>query len=132
MRVTEALEYVAVSKIAEKGKNTVSRREISAENAFFALFRPKIRTWTTMPLKVGIIATFRGLLSDPSRAVGFRDNVTPLTRAAVAAGADGIMVEVHPFPERAQSDRAQQLYPDEFIRLMKETKAIAKAIGRAL
>jgi hypothetical protein len=38
--------------------------EISAENAFFALFRPKIRTWQTMPLKVGIIATFRGLLSD--------------------------------------------------------------------
>jgi len=78
------------------------------------------------------ILTHLPLVVDPTRAVGYRDNVTPLARAAVAAGADGIMVEVHPYPERAQSDRAQQLYPDEFIQLMKETKAIAKAIGRAL
>jgi hypothetical protein len=48
----------------DNDKNAISRREISAENAFFALFRPKIRTWTTMPLKMGIIATFRRFLID--------------------------------------------------------------------
>jgi hypothetical protein len=56
-------------KNAENGKNAISRWHISAENAIFALFRSKIRTWTTMPLKVGIIATFRGLLSDCSLSV---------------------------------------------------------------
>jgi 3-deoxy-7-phosphoheptulonate synthase len=96
-------------------------------------FEPKTRyTLDISAIPILKILTHLPLVVDPSRAVGFRDNVTPLTRAAVAAGADGIMLKVHPFPERAQSDRAQQLYPDEFIRLMKETKAIARAIGRAL
>lgn len=72
------------------------------------------------------------ILVDPSHAVGIRDRVIPLARAAVAAGADGVMVQVHPFPEKALTDNAQQLYPDQFDQLMKEAKAIAKAIGRTL
>ena len=51
-------------EIDENSKKWISKREISAENVIFSLIRPKIRTLTTMPLKVGIIATFRGLLTD--------------------------------------------------------------------
>jgi hypothetical protein len=59
-----------VIKIAENGKNAISRRNIAAEKGKKGISRPKIRTWTTMPLKVGIIATFRGLLSDCSLFTG--------------------------------------------------------------
>ena len=59
-----------------------------------------------------------------------REMVIPMARAAVAAGADGLLVEVHPNPDRALSDGAQSLYPDQFARLMKETRIIAEAIGR--
>jgi 3-deoxy-7-phosphoheptulonate synthase len=58
--------------------------------------------------------------------------VIPMARAAVAAGADGLLVEVHPNPDRALSDGAQSLYPDQFSRLMRETRIIAEAIGRRL
>jgi hypothetical protein len=57
-------DSIILSIIAENGKNAISRRHNSAENAFFTLFSQKIWTWQTMPLKVGIVATFRGLLSD--------------------------------------------------------------------
>jgi 3-deoxy-7-phosphoheptulonate synthase len=53
-----------------------------------------------------------------------------MARAAVAAGADGLLVEVHPHPERALSDGAQSLYPEQFERLMRETRIIVEAIGR--
>jgi 3-deoxy-7-phosphoheptulonate synthase len=56
--------------------------------------------------------------------------VTPMARAAVAAGADGLLVEVHPNPDRALSDGAQSLYPGQFDLMMKETRLIAEAIGR--
>ena len=56
--------------------------------------------------------------------------VIPMARAAVAAGADGLLVEVHPAPDRALSDGAQSLYPEQFERLMKEVRQIADAIGR--
>jgi len=58
--------------------------------------------------------------------------VIPMARASVAAGADGLLVEVHPHPDRALSDGAQSLYPDQFARLMKETRIIAEAIGRRI
>jgi 3-deoxy-7-phosphoheptulonate synthase len=58
--------------------------------------------------------------------------VTPMARAAVAAGADGLLVEVHPTPDRALSDGAQSLYPEQFERLMRETRLIVEAIGRRL
>ncbi|MBK8004367.1 MAG: 3-deoxy-7-phosphoheptulonate synthase [Gemmatimonadetes bacterium] len=70
------------------------------------------------------------IVADPSHGVGHRDMVTPMARAAVAAGADGLLVEVHPTPDRALSDGAQSLYPEQFARMMQETRLIAEAIGR--
>ena len=72
------------------------------------------------------------IIADPSHGTGLRDKVTPMARAAVAAGADGVMVEVHPNPDRALSDGAQSLYPDQFAALVSELRAIAEAIGRNL
>jgi 3-deoxy-7-phosphoheptulonate synthase len=70
------------------------------------------------------------IIADPSHGTGVRDKVTPMARAAVAAGADGLMVEVHPNPAEALSDGAQSLYPDQFSELMREIKVIGTAIGR--
>jgi len=70
------------------------------------------------------------IIADPSHGTGHREMVIPMARAAVAAGADGLLVEVHPHPDRALSDGAQSLYPEQFARLMKETRIIAEAIGR--
>jgi 3-deoxy-7-phosphoheptulonate synthase len=72
------------------------------------------------------------IVADPSHGTGHRDMVTPMARAAVAAGADGLLVEVHPTPDRALSDGAQSLYPEQFERLMRETRLIVEAIGRRL
>jgi 3-deoxy-7-phosphoheptulonate synthase len=72
------------------------------------------------------------IVADPSHGTGARDKVTPMARAAVAAGADGIIIEVHPNPERAKSDGAQSLYPEQFSQLMVEVRAIAGAIGRSI
>jgi 3-deoxy-7-phosphoheptulonate synthase len=70
------------------------------------------------------------IIADPSHATGRRDMVIPMARAAVAAGADGILVEMHPHPDRALSDGAQSLYPDQFAELMREIRVIAEAIHR--
>lgn len=70
------------------------------------------------------------IIADPSHGTGLRDKVIPMARAAVAAGADGIMIEVHPNPEAALSDGAQSLYPEQFAQLMREVRIIAEAIGR--
>jgi 3-deoxy-7-phosphoheptulonate synthase len=70
------------------------------------------------------------IILDPSHAAGVREYVGPLTRAAVAVGADGIIVEVHPQPEQALCDGQQSLTPDEFDRLMNDLKPLAKAVGR--
>jgi 3-deoxy-7-phosphoheptulonate synthase len=70
------------------------------------------------------------IVADPSHGTGRRDKVAPMARAAVAAGADGLIIEVHPDPERALSDGAQSLYPEQFVQLMKEICAIAPAVGR--
>ena len=72
------------------------------------------------------------IVADPSHGTGHRDMVTPMARAAVAAGADGLLVEVHPTPDRALSDGAQSLYPEQFERMMRETRLIAEAIGRRI
>jgi 3-deoxy-7-phosphoheptulonate synthase len=70
------------------------------------------------------------IIADPSHGTGIRSKVTPMGRAAVAAGADGLIIEVHPDPPRAMSDGAQSLYPDQFAKLVDEVEAIARAIGR--
>ena len=69
---------------------------------------------------------------DPSHATGHWDLVEPMAKAAVAGGADGLMIEVHPNPEAALSDGPQSLLPERFASLMKELKKVAKAVGRTL
>ncbi len=72
------------------------------------------------------------IIADPSHGTGLRDKVIPMARAAVAAGADGVLIEVHPEPDRALSDGAQSLYPDQFMQLVAELRAVAAAIGRSI
>jgi len=72
------------------------------------------------------------IMADPSHGTGRRDKVIPMARAAVAAGADGILVEVHPDPDRALSDGAQSLYPAQFEDLMRQLRMIAAAVGRTI
>jgi len=72
------------------------------------------------------------IIADPSHGTGLRDNVIPMARAAVAAGADGVLVEVHPEPDRALSDGAQSLYPNQFTQMVIELRAVAAAIGRSI
>jgi 3-deoxy-7-phosphoheptulonate synthase len=72
------------------------------------------------------------IIADPSHATGERDMVIPLSCASTAAGADGLMVEVHPQPERALSDGPQSLYPEQFVELMKRVSMIADVVGRRL
>jgi 3-deoxy-7-phosphoheptulonate synthase len=72
------------------------------------------------------------VLVDPSHGTGRRDKVTPMARAAVAAGADGLLIEVHCDPDHALSDGAQSLFPSQFDRLMAELRIIAPAIGRSI
>jgi 3-deoxy-7-phosphoheptulonate synthase len=72
------------------------------------------------------------ILVDPSHGTGSRDKVTPMARAAVAAGADGLLIEVHDDPDKALSDGAQSLYPDQFDKLMAELRVIAPVLGRSL
>jgi 3-deoxy-7-phosphoheptulonate synthase len=72
------------------------------------------------------------VIVDPSHATGQRELVGPVSKSAVAAGADGLLIEVHPEPEKALSDGAQSLLPKEFEDLMKDLKKVAKAVGRSL
>ena len=72
------------------------------------------------------------IVGDPSHAVGRRDKVMPLARAIVAAGGDGLLIEVHHDPEKAVCDGPQSLYPDQFARLMDELRIIVPAVGRTL
>jgi 3-deoxy-7-phosphoheptulonate synthase len=72
------------------------------------------------------------MTADPSHGTGRRDKVPPMARAAVAAGADALLIEVHSDPDRALSDGAQSLFPEQFQKLMKELRIIAPAVGRTL
>ena len=72
------------------------------------------------------------IIADPSHGTGRRDKVAPMARAAVAAGADGLIIEVHCDPDHALSDGAQSLFPAQFERLMAELRLIAPAIGRSI
>jgi 3-deoxy-7-phosphoheptulonate synthase len=70
------------------------------------------------------------IVADPSHGTGRRDKVAPMGRAAIAAGGDGLLVEVHNCPDKALSDGAQSLYPEQFAQLMGELRVIAPAVGR--
>lgn len=72
------------------------------------------------------------IIVDPSHGTGRRDKVPPMARAAVAAGADGLLIEVHHNPDAALSDGAQSLFPDQFAQLMAELRIITPAVGRRL
>jgi 3-deoxy-7-phosphoheptulonate synthase len=72
------------------------------------------------------------MVADPSHGTGRRDKVAPMARAAVAAGADGLLLEVHPDPDHALSDGAQSLYPAQFEELMGQLRMIATAVGRVV
>ncbi|MGB9030064.1 MAG: 3-deoxy-7-phosphoheptulonate synthase [Acidobacteriaceae bacterium] len=72
------------------------------------------------------------IVGDPSHGTGRRDKVPAMARATVAAGGDGLLIEVHPNPDKALSDGAQSLYPEQFAELMNTLRIIAPAVGRTL
>jgi 3-deoxy-7-phosphoheptulonate synthase len=72
------------------------------------------------------------IVADPSHGTGRRDKVAPMARAALAAGADGLLMEVHPDPDRALSDGAQSLRPEQFEELMDQLRRIAPVVGRVI
>lgn len=93
----------------------------ATRNVFDLTAVPLVKSLTHLPI-----------VADPSHGTGVRDKVTPMARAAVAAGADGLIVEVHPDPPRALSDGAQSLFPEQFRELVAHCGPIARAIGRSL
>jgi 3-deoxy-7-phosphoheptulonate synthase len=72
------------------------------------------------------------ITADPSHGTGRRDKVAPMALAAAAAGADAMLIEVHHQPDKALSDGAQSLYPDQFSKLMEQLRMIAPAVGREI
>jgi 3-deoxy-7-phosphoheptulonate synthase len=70
------------------------------------------------------------VIVDPSHGTGIRDKVAPMARAAIAAGADGLIIEVHHDPDRALSDGAQSLRPEQFTELVRQIRTIAAVVGR--
>jgi 3-deoxy-7-phosphoheptulonate synthase len=113
---------------------------MSQGNTNIILCERGIRTFETMTRNtldlsaVPILKTLSHLpvMVDPSHATGKRELILPMARAAIAAGCDSLMVEVHPHPERALCDGSQSLHLDEFDRVMRGIKPIAKCIGREI
>ena len=94
-------------------------------------------TYTRNTLDISAIPIIKKLshlpmTSDPSHGTGLRDKVPPMARASVAAGADALLIEVHHNPDKALSDGAQSLFPDQFAKLMEELRIIAPAVGRKI
>jgi 3-deoxy-7-phosphoheptulonate synthase len=113
---------------------------LSGGNTDVILCERGIRTFETATrntFDVSAIAMVKKLshlpvIADPSHGAGRRDMVAPMARAAVAAGADGLIIEVHCDPDHALSDGAQSMFPAQFDRLMAELRIIAPAIGRSI
>lgn len=113
---------------------------LSHDNYRVILCERGIRTferYTRNTLDINAVPVLKGLthlpvIVDPSHGTGKWELVGPVSRAAVAAGADGLIVEVHSRPEQALSDGSQSLRPDKFARLMVETRRVASAVGRTL
>ena len=92
-------------------------------------------TYTRNTLDISAIPIIKKLshlpmTSDPSHGTGLRDKVPPMARASLAAGADALLIEVHHDPDKALSDGAQSLFPEQFAKLMDELRMIAPAVGR--
>jgi len=116
-------EYIAAEGnhkiiLCERGIRTF---ETAVRNTLDLSAVPVLKEETHLPVIV-----------DPSHAVGRWDFVAPLAKAAIAVGADGLMIEVHSDPENALCDGAQSLRPDKFAVLMKDLKKIAAAVGRTM
>lgn len=104
--------------LCERGIRTF---EPATRNTFDINAIPLLKQLTHLPV-----------IADPSHGTGKWDLVTPVARAAVAAGADGLIVEVHPNPARALSDGGQSLKPEKFVQLITQARAVARAVGRDL
>lgn len=118
-----AAEYLLASGtedviLCERGIRTYEK---ATRNTLDLSAIPILRSLTHLPIIV-----------DPSHAVGIRDKVPPMALAAIAAGADGLIVEVHPNPDYAMSDGAQSLYPDQFEKMMRDIEVLAPVVGRAV
>ena len=118
-----AAEYLLASGtedviLCERGIRTYEK---ATRNTLDLSAIPILRSLTHLPIIV-----------DPSHAVGIRDKVSPMALAAIAAGADGLIVEMHPTPERALSDGAQSLYPDQFEKMMRDIEVLAPVVGRTV
>ena len=147
--------YVLLRELGKAGKPVLLKRGLSATieewllsaeyvaaagNQQIVLCERGIRTFetatrNTMDISAIPVIEKRShlpVVADPSHGVGIRDKVPPMARAAVAAGADGLLVEVHVSPDEALSDGAQSLDPAEFQRLMDQLRIIVPAIGRSL
>jgi 3-deoxy-7-phosphoheptulonate synthase len=104
--------------LCERGIRTF---ETATRNTFDISAIPVVKKLSHLPI-----------VADPSHGAGRRDMVVPMARAAVAAGADGLIIEVHVDPDHALSDGAQSMFPAQFDRLMAELRIIAPAIGRSI
>lgn len=104
--------------LCERGIRTF---ENYTRNTFDISAIPALKALTHLPV-----------VADPSHATGRWELVAAVARAAVAAGADGLLIEIHPCPEEALSDGAQSLTPERFTCLMEELRRVAKAVGRSL
>jgi 3-deoxy-7-phosphoheptulonate synthase len=118
-----AAEYILAGgntsvMLCERGIRTFER---ATRNTLDISAIPVIKSLSHLPVIV-----------DPSHAIGIRDKVPPVARAAVAAGADGLLIEVHNQPEKAVCDGAQSLLPEQMIALSLQLGAIARVIGRDL
>jgi len=119
----QAAEYILLEGnpdvvLCERGIRTFEK---ATRNTLDLTAVPVLRKQTHLPILV-----------DPSHATGSRDLVAPMAKAAVTAGADGLMIEIHPSPETALSDPHQQLDLKEFASLMEELEPVARAVGRQL
>ncbi len=147
--------YSMLKKLGRLNKPVVLKRGLSATieewllaaeyvlaggNGQVIMCERGIRTaepWTRNTIDLSGVALVKELshlpvMVDPSHGTGVRSLVTPMARAALAAGADGLMVEVHPHPEKAVSDGPQSLTPRGFSQLMREIEPIARACGRRI
>ncbi|MBK6909433.1 MAG: 3-deoxy-7-phosphoheptulonate synthase [bacterium] len=147
--------YVLLKQAAATGKPILLKRGMAATleeflqaaeyilaagNAQVVLCERGIRTFsdfTRNTLDLNIVPALKlmthlPVITDPSHGTGRRDLVIPMARASVAAGADGVLIEMHPDPERALSDGYQSLDPEEFGELMHDLSRIATAVGRTV
>jgi 3-deoxy-7-phosphoheptulonate synthase len=94
-------------------------------------------TYTRNTMDISAIPVLKKLthlpvIADPSHGVGIRDLVPPMALAAVAAGADGLIMEMHPNPDKAMSDGAQSLYPEQLTKLVAQLRKLAPVVGRTV